>query len=51
MAEPKNSVKTQAGASLQEIGMRKRLNAWAANHQLVAVETLMRLLSNRWAAC
>ena len=45
MAEPKNSVKTQAGASLQEIGMRKRLNAWAANHQLVAVETLMRLLS------
>jgi cell division transport system permease protein len=50
MAEPKNSVKTQAGASLQEIGMRKRLNAWAANHQLVAVETLMRLLSKPLAS-
>lgn len=44
-----SEVKTPAGnsgASLQRIGMRKRFGAWAAHHQLVAVETLIRLLKN-----
>lgn len=35
-----------SGASLQEIGFSKRLGSWLAHHQLVAVETLLRLLAN-----
>lgn len=40
-------LKTPAtGASIQEVGLRKRFNAWLSHHQLVAVETLIRLLRN-----
>lgn len=34
------------GASLQNISVQQRFGAWAAHHQLVAVETLIRLLKN-----
>ena len=42
--------KQSAGASLQKIGKRKRLSSWGAHHQLVAVETLLRLLKNPLAS-
>jgi len=35
----------QPGASAHSIGIKDRLNSWAQQHQLVAVETLMRLLT------
>jgi cell division transport system permease protein len=35
---------------LQSVDTRKQLSAWAANHQLVAVETLIRLLANPLAS-
>ena len=38
--------KTSSGASLQSISVQQRFSAWAAHHQLVAVETLLRLLKN-----
>lgn len=34
-----------AGASRQTLDLRSRLSAWLLNHQLVAVETLMKLLA------
>jgi cell division transport system permease protein len=37
--------KPQAGASTHKISIKDRLNGWAQQHQLVAVETLMRLLT------
>ncbi len=50
MAEPRGNKaannRQSGGASLQKIGTRKRFSAWAAHHQLVAVETLIRLLKN-----
>lgn len=38
--------KAQTGASLQQNTLSKRFAGWAAHHQLVAVETLIKLLRN-----
>lgn len=45
MSELKQT-RPSSGASLQSIGVKQRFGAWAAHHQLVAVETLIRLLKN-----
>ncbi|WP_430460569.1 permease-like cell division protein FtsX [Thalassolituus sp. LLYu03] len=45
MSEAKQA-RNNSGASLQSIGVQQRFGAWAAHHQLVAVETLIRLLKN-----
>ncbi|MAD45415.1 MAG: cell division protein FtsX [Oceanospirillaceae bacterium] len=49
-ADKKAQEKQSTGASLQKIGSRKRLSAWGAHHQLVAAETLLRLLKNPLAS-
>jgi len=49
-AEKKVQEKQSTGASLQKIGAGKRLSAWSAHHQLVAVETLIRLLKHPLAS-
>lgn len=38
--------KNNAGASMQNMGFRDQISSYAAHHQLVAVETLMRLWAN-----
>ncbi len=38
--------KAQTGASLQQSTLSKQFAGWAAHHQLVAVETLLKLLRN-----
>ena len=40
----------RAGASQQRIGHRNRASAWMANHQLVAVETLIKLIARPLAS-
>src|SRR5690554_8084074 len=42
--------RTNAGASIQEVGFKKRFEAWIAHHQQVAVETLIRLLQNPFSS-
>ena len=46
MSDNRQPKTAATGASLQSVDTRKQLSAWAANHQLVAVETLIRLLAN-----
>ncbi len=46
MSDNRTQKTPPSGASLQEIGLSKRLSAWLAHHQLVAVETLLKLLAN-----
>lgn len=41
MAETKSNV----GASAHKIGIKEKLNAWLSQHQLVAIETLLQLLT------
>jgi cell division transport system permease protein len=50
MSDNRPSKMSASGASLQSVDTRKQLSAWAANHQLVAVETLIRLLANPLAS-
>ncbi len=42
--------RVNAGASIQEVGFKKRFEAWVAHHQQVAVETLIRLLQNPFSS-
>jgi len=45
MASKPNVRRPRQGASVHSIGIKDKLNAWAQQHQLVAVETLIRLLT------
>lgn len=44
------AIRPQAGASAHQITLKKRSEAWLAHHQLVAVETLLRMLRNPLAS-
>lgn len=44
------STKPRAGASAHKITIKKRSEAWLAHHQLVAVETLLRMLRHPLAS-
>lgn len=46
MSDNRTQKAPPTGASLQENSFSKRLTAWLAHHQLVAVETLVKLLAN-----